>query len=716
MRKFASLGVLMLAGVLSACGGGDDNAFENPGAGGGGTNPSVASVSISSSATQLLNDGTQTATLTAFVRNAQNGLLPNVSVSFTATSGGISPSTVTTNANGEAVATLSLAGDTTLRNINVTASASGFSATTAVQVIAANPPPTVGTLTLTTSSPTLPSDNSLSATITAIVRDAQNRLLANVPVNFSSSTGAIATSGTGTTNASGQATATLTTPGDPSNRAIAVSATAGAITQTINVDVAGTTLSVAGPETLALNAVGTYTVTLADSAARGIAGRVLTIASTNGNTLSATSVTTDTQGRATVQVTVTAAGNDTLRVTGLGLTGTQAIAVNADSFAFTTPAEAAELTLSGGPGTPVTVRWLRNNAPVPDGTIVSFSTTRGTLSAATATTSAGNATVNIFSQNAGNAVLSATGSLAGVPVSATRNAEFVALTAASIDVQPGVFTIAPRQSTTITAIVRDAGNNLVKNKLVTFTLTDVTGGSLSVGSATTDSQGRAQTVYTAGSGTSAQNGVTVRGSVVEGGATIFDDVQLTVAQQSLFISIGTGNTIEEPNPAQYRLPFVVQVTDANGSGVAGASLTMSVLSVRYLKGQRAWNGSSWTGYLGGAPTGICADEDVNRNGVLDPGEDANGSTRLEAGNIALVSPSSVTTDSSGIALIGVLYPQEHAYWLEVTLEARAGVAGTETARATTFLLPGAANDFNREDNAPPGPTSPFGVNVCAAPN
>jgi hypothetical protein len=726
MRKFASLGVLMLTAVLSACGGGDDNAFETPGAGGGGTNPSVASVSISSSVTQLLNDGTQTATLTAFVRNAQNGLLPNVSVTFTATSGGISPSSVTTNASGAAVATLSLAGDTTLRNISVTASASGFSATTTVQVIAANPPPTVGTLTLTTSSPTLPSDNSLSATITAIVRDAQNRLLANVPVNFSSSTGAIATSGTGTTNASGQATATLTTPGDPSNRAITVSATAGAVTQTINVDVAGTTLTVAGPPTLALNAVGTYTITLADSAARGITGRAVTVTATNGNTVTPGSVTTDSQGRATVQLTVNGPGAGSISATGLGLVATQSISVNADSFLITTPAlNGAELALtpSGSPLIlhPITVRWLRNGVAVQNQQ-VSFATTRGSLSSATATTDAnGDATVSISSQNAGAALLSATASLAGVPVAVSRATEFVALTAASIDVQPGVFTIAPRQSTTITAIVRDAGNNLVKNKTVTFTLADNTGGSLSVGSAITDSQGRAQTVYTAGSGTSAQNGVQITASVVQSSPPVTPDaVSLTVAQQSLFISLGTGNTIEEPNPAQYRLPFAVQVTDANGNGVAGVNLTMSVLSIRYLKGQRAWNGSSWLGYAGGTPTGICPDEDVNRNGVLDvtptSTEDANSSGRLEAGNVALVTPSSVTTDATGVALIGVVYPQEHAYWLEVTLEARAGVAGTETARATTFLLPGAANDFNREDNAPPGPISPFGVNVCAAPN
>lgn len=725
MRYLASLGVLMLTAALSACGGGgEENAFGTPPAGGG-TTAAVASVTVSSSTPQILSDGSQTATITAFVRNASNALLPNVSVSFEASSGGISPAQATTDANGQATATLTTAGDTSLRTITVTARTGSFSSTTAVQVVAATPPATVGTLTLTTSTPTLPSDNSLSATITALVRDSNNALLPNVPVQFSASSGAI-TPAQGNSNASGQVQATLTTPGDPSNRTITVTATAQAVTQTINVDVTGTTLSIAGPGTLALNGVGTYTITLADSAARGIVGRSLSVTSVNGNGLSATTLTTDSQGRATVSLTVNNAGNDTLRVTGLGLTATQAIAVNADSFAFTAPAaDNAEVPL-GGSGQSFTVRWLRNNAPIDSSTpaVAVFSTTRGTLSATCVPFAGGNATATVVSSNAGGAAITATGYLTATcpptgvaaTVNATRIVEFVASTAASIDAQASAFTLPPNGQTTITAIVRDAAGNLVKNKVVTFTLNDVSGGSLSVGSATTDSQGRAQTVYRAGPSASAQRGVVVTASVTEGGTPITRDVRLTVANQSLFISLGTGNTIEEPNPAQYRLPFVVQVTDANGNGVANQSLTVSVLSVRYLKGRRAWTGTSWAGYEGGAPTGICADEDVNRNGVLDPGEDANGSTRLEAGNIALVAPSAVTTDTNGVALIGVLYPQEHAYWLEVQLEARTTVAGTETARATTFLLPGLASDFNRQDVAPPGPVSPFGVNACAAPN
>jgi hypothetical protein len=218
-------------------------------------------------------------------------------------------------------------------------------------------------------------------------------------------------------------------------------------------------------------------------------------------------------------------------------------------------------------------------------------------------------------------------------------------------------------------------------------------------------------VYRAGASTSAQNGVTITGTVTEAGVPITDSVQLTVARRELFISIGTGNSIEEPNPAQYRIQFVIQVTDANGNGVANANVNVSIVSIRYYKGRRAFANASWANYLGGAPI-ICSDEDANRNGVLDTGEDFNGSGRLEAGNIALVTPNAVQTNASGFAIVDVLYPQEYAYWLEVTLEARAGVAGTETARASSFLVPGSTADFSSQNVGPPGPTSPFGVNAC----
>lgn len=717
MRKIFSLLPIWAAALLAACGGGssDSDAFRQ-GTPAGTVTPNVATVTVTSNKVSILSDGSESAAITAYVRDASNRLLEGVPVTFGSSSGGISPPTATTTAEGTAIATLVTAGDSTLRTITVTAAAGGVNGTVAVPVVAAQPPVAVGTLTLSTSTPTIPSDDSNPAIITAVVQDTSNRFLAGVPVVFTTSSGGL-TINESTTNANGRATATLSTSGDPTNRAITVTAVAGGLTRTVGVNVIGSRLTVQGPAALVVGAPAQYIVTLVDSADRGIASKAVTVSSARGSTLSSTSLITDATGRASFTATATAGGNDTLTVTALGLTTNQAVTVNADSFDFTTPALNAELPISPPSPQPavlhpVTVRWLQNGTPVPAGSTVSFTTTRGVIVASATTDASGNATINVSSTTAGGAVITATGGGASVQ----RSIEFVATTAASIDAQASTSTVGIGEQSTITAVVRDAAGNLVKNKTVTFTLTDNTGGTLSVASGITNSQGRAQTVYTAGSSVSARDGIDVTASVQGASSTILDSVKLTVARKEVFISLGTGNTVDEPNDAQYRIPFAIQVTDANGNGVANVPVTTSVLTVRYLKGTRAWNGSSWTSYVN--PFYICQDEDTlvpatARNGNVDPGEDADNDGRIDVGNIALVAPSSVTTNAQGVALIDVLYEQDKAYWLEVTLEARAAVQGTEFSRSTTFLLPGTTNDFNKEDTAPPGFRSPFGQNNCS---
>jgi hypothetical protein len=397
----------------------------------------------------------------------------------------------------------------------------------------------------------------------------------------------------------------------------------------------------------------------------------------------------------------------------LGLTSTQSVVVSSDSFRFTAPVASTEVPLNTAQA--VTVTWTQNNAAV-NGQTVNFATTRGTLIPTTAVTNtSGQATVTVSSTNAGPAVISATAAATGGP-SAQIQIEFVATTPSSIDVQASPFTIAPQEQSTITAIVRDALGNLVKGKAVDFTLQDVTGGSLSVASAITNSQGVAQTVYTASSQTSASNGVKVTGTVQ--GTTIAKTTSFTVAGRQVFISIGTGNEILEPDPATYSIPYVVIVTDANGKGVKNVALTLSVLSTQYMKGFRVLPA---TGPWGTAITAICADEDVNRNGQLDlvggvpgSGEDFNSSGKLEAGNIASVSPGAVTTGDDGSAKFNVIYPQQYAYYLRVLLTASTSVQGTETSRSDTFVLPGLAGDFSNRSAPPPGPISSFGQSSTCA--
>jgi len=374
-----------------------------------------------------------------------------------------------------------------------------------------------------------------------------------------------------------------------------------------------------------------------------------------------------------VDVTASAPGLDTLTATALGLTATQDMNVSDDSFALTAPLAGDEIVLNTIAQIDLTWTWTIAGVPQA-GQLISFGSTRGTLSAlVAATNAAGIATVTITSTNAGPAVITATNA-AGTSTSV--QVEFVADTPDSIDVQANPFTLGPGEQSAITAVVRDAANNLVKNAVVLFDLQDVTGGQLSAPSAVTDSQGRAQTFYTASSTTSANGGVVITGTV-QSNPLINNSVALTVAKRELFISIGTGNSIFEPNTAQYRVEFAIQVR------------------------------------------GPCADEDVNRNGVLDAGEDFNNSGRIEAGNIATVvaqngSGGNFVTDAAGFGIVDVIYAQDHARWVEVTLEATTSVQGTEFAKASNFVLPINGDDVDSENEAPPGVISPFGSSASCA--
>lgn len=576
----------------------------------------------------------------------------------------------------------------------------------------------VGSLRLLTSSPQIPSDGAATATITALVLDANNNVMADIPVVLSASSGSLAVPSS-ISDDNGAVTGTLSTAGDPTNRAITVTGMAGDVTSTVTVNVIGTTLTITGPSSLPLNGTETYTVVLTNAGGKGIANRNVTVTSSLGNTISQSPVVTDAQGRASFNVTANVGGNDTITASALGISATSGVAISNVAFTFSEPAVNTEIPL--GANATVTVNYSQSGVGVA-GQTIAFTTTRGAVIPTQAVTDAsGNATVTVSATSAGPALLTATNVLNGTTIQ--RTVEFIATVPATLDLQASPFTIATNDQSTITAIVRDAAGNLVKNQTVTFVLDDKSNGSLSVAQAVTNSQGRAQTFYNASSSTSGVNGVRIDATVV-GTPAATDFVQLTVAQREVFISVGTGNQIEEPNQAQYRKEWVIQVTDAQGNGVNQVPVSVSILSQRYWDGVRVYVDppGAWVTQPGfnAMPLEGCPDEDINanpiynRNGVLDPGEDVNGNGRIEAGNIATVvakggGGSTVTTDANGFALVEVYYPQEHAYWVEVTLEARASVQGTEYARSATFTLDGLASDFQNENVSPPGVNSPFGT-------
>jgi Big-like domain-containing protein len=566
----------------------------------------------------------------------------------------------------------------------------------------------VSAVNVLASSPSLPSDAGQSLDVTVVVRDQNNVAVGGVTVVMSSDSG-ILTIVDPITDANGVVKAQINAGGDPTNRTITISADANGVVGSVAINVLGTTLSLSGASALAQGDSAPYTIVLTDAGGNGISGQTVDISSAAGNTLAASSLTTDVGGQAQVVLTASTAGTDTLTATALGISATQDLSVSDDSFSITAPLSGDEVILN----TLIAVDLTWSIGGVPQaGQPISFSATRGTLSSFSATTNgAGVASVTITSNNAGASAITATnssGTTTGVQI------EFVANVPDSISIQASPFTIGPGEQSAITAIVRDAANNLVKNEVVVFVLDDVTGGQLSVAQAVTDSQGRAQTFYTASSTTSANNGVTVT-AAVQANNTISSSVNLTVAQRELFISIGTGNSIFEPNTAQYRVEFVVQVSDSQGNGVAGVNVQVGILSDAYFKGFWTYDqlSSAWVQILRAGP---CADEDINRNGVLDLGEDFNNSGRIEAGNIAAAVPQSgsngsFVTDNGGFGIVDVFFAQDHARWVAVTIEATTSVQGTEFAKASSFILPINGEDVNDQNQVPPGVNSPFGVST-----
>jgi hypothetical protein len=328
------------------------------------------------------------------------------------------------------------------------------------------------------------------------------------------------------------------------------------------------------------------------------------------------------------------------------------------------------------------------------------------------------ALVTISSNQAGSAVINA--NVAGGPSSQVK-IEFFATTPNSLVLQAFPTTLgvnasgSTAQQSIITAIVLDVNGNLVKNQTVSFSLTDITGGSIFPASAVTDSFGQASTVYTSGAVPSAQNGVIITAAV---GAAPPKQVRLTVAQQALFVTLGTGNVVQTPSNIQFALPYSVLVTDANSNPVANATVELTVLPTRYRKGIYAQNGPPCTAWVQmGSST--CASEDVNHNGVLDLSpvdEDTNHNGELDPENAASV-PGSIITDAAGFAFFNVVYAREFAGWIEVDLRARATVTGSEGLSHAVFFLPGLASDYTNCSVPPPGVVSPYGMAAtCTNPN
>ncbi len=595
-----------------------------------------------------------------------------------------------------------------------------------IRVIVDNPAGTgtssAATVDMLASSNTLNSTPGSTVSFIVTVKDGANAALPGQTVVFTASSGTLTGANPApVTNAAGTVSTVTLSPGaDASNRSITVTATTGGISKNIVIPVVGSTVSISGTGAVLVgSAPQNFTVKAVDSSGKPVVGAVLTIASALGNGLSTQTVTTDISGAGTVAFTATPGGigADTLTVSGLGTSGTATVVVSNVNFSFVTTTLTAATWHVATPNE-VRVRYLIGAAPQ-SGVTVNFSTTRGTLSAASAVTGVnGEAAVNVSSATAGPVTVSA--QLASSSARTSVTGAFIAVTPATIVLQANPSALLPNAagSTTnqsaLTAVVRDAAFNPVPGVVVNFNaVADASGGSISPGSVTTDAGGMASAQFVAGPSSTANNGVWIQAALPASPGIAPADAFLTVNGSALFISIARSNTLTAFDSSTYQKDFSVYVTDATGAPAGNRTVTLSVRPTTYGKGVLQTSGS-W-GYEASAITPAsslaCINEDANRNGILDAGEDFNGNARLDPGNPVVIT-SSVTTDALGFGTFTLRFGKNYAWWVSAQITAKTLVSGTESSQVQDYVLEMLSLDISNVLASPANMISPFGYGAA----
>jgi len=316
------------------------------------------------------------------------------------------------------------------------------------------------------------------------------------------------------------------------------------------------------------------------------------------------------------------------------------------------------------------------------------------------------------------------------------------ITSASISANPSVVAVNTSGSTTnqstIRALFLGASNQPIPNVRARFDLdgdTNSVGGTFTAGTGTlySDANGVVTTQYVPGTRSSPTDGVTVRVCYgVSDSDTNFTNcttnktTTLTVSGQPLSVSIGT-NAVIIVNTLTYVKQFVVTVVDSAGNPKADATVVASVDLPTYRKGGYTQGASAWTKTE--TAVGGCPNEDTNRNGALDSGEDVNGDgilwprksdvavSLLDSAHTTQVT--SATTAADGTVWLQIEYAQDHASWVDALITVSAsGISGSE-GRATYLVspVPVPATALTTTTSSPAFVVSPYGVaSSCSDPN
>ncbi len=516
---------------------------------------------------------------------------------------------------------------------------------------------TNASLTLALSQATVQTDNADSATITATVLDAANVPVEGESISFAT-TGGMITASSADTDANGEAIIELKSGPIKVNQTVTVTAsctTAG--TQTIPIQIAGTSLTLAATKTsIGVGETTQLTVTVRDAANLPVYNAPITVISSGTGSVTLSPAMdpitgyngyTDVTGNLVIDVTGSAVGSLTLQATGLGTIASQVFSVAGagQSFGITAPTTDT-VSLSTGTDLTVTV-----NAPgvtnVQFISTIANSTWNGATNIETVPVVGGIASATFNSPDAGAANISVYDAAAP----STQDTLVINLSAPPADaaqllLQASTTVVAPstgdnRNTVTLTASVLTASGQVVGNAPVYFSFINTPPGHgeyISPVLVFTNDNGVAVSTFYAGSSTDS-DGVDIQAEVVN---TAFNDsVNIIVGGAAGSVVIGQSTRIlANATNTIYKAPMSVQVSDSNGNSVANAEVSLKVWPISYYLGY--WDHSTstpvpvtqfWTIGEDINPTNGILDgfEDINCNGILDAGEDLNTNGILDFG-------------------------------------------------------------------------------------
>lgn len=696
--------IFLTAFTLLSCGGG----------GGGGDEGDTGFSSLTTAITLeaipnaiVANPGTSCEIRATMTTSSGTPVPSGTYVTFSTTLGTFGSGTTqiqgkTTDDSG--VATVSLIAGSVSGTALVTARSNNVSQQVSVTFTATTPIP--ASLTLSLSKTTVLTSRSDSTTVTATVKDQYNAVIPGATVTFSASGGQLSASSvstaTGVKAETGQASVVFSAGDDRANQLVTVTAKTGTLTSAVHIQTKGTEVTLS-QATTTLKIGGdpvALTVSVKDADTSPIISQPVSFtASPAGRViLSADSGNTDMNGTLQIQLIPLSTGTVTVTAESMGARASREFRVSNPSqdFGILSPTDNPTGVLTD------TNLVVLVNAPAQAN--VQFATTFGTFTGSTASgqvvtepVSGGRASATFRATEAGVAtILVSDASDASISDSILVVVSAAAATAARISLQTNSRVIQPStggvtNSALLKTTVWNISGQVIPNVPVLLTLSNTTGGGEYVSPviAYTDSTGIATATFTAGSVSSGNAGVKVTASVLGMPSVAASEVDIIIGGTAGSVIISRGSKIETVTEAgkdtYYKLPMAVLVTDASGKGLAGVTVTLSTWPNR-------WAAGYWYEYEENkcmpVQTCILYNEDTNRNGQKDAGEDANGDGVLTPPSTASGSvPGTVYTGDDGTAVFDLTYVKTSAAWIEAEITASVVVYGTETRSTYTFWLP-----------------------------